>query len=75
MSFMIYVVQNKRKVLNNMNEVKQIEEIARTLCKDYNTEKCVTRCANYGKCTVGIDANTFYFAGYRKQSEGGVDFQ
>jgi hypothetical protein len=48
---------------------EQIKEIARVLCKHYNTAEC-EGCNQFGKCMVRLDAEWIYDAGYRKQSEG-----
>ena len=52
-----------------MSKEKQIEEMAKTICKHYNTEKC-TKCGEYPYCSVGLSAEALYNAGYRKQIEG-----
>lgn len=52
-------------------EHKQIEEMAKVLCKNALTEYCASgRCSNQN-CLVNAKAlETLYNAGYRKQSEG-----
>jgi hypothetical protein len=58
-----------RHIDKAIEKEKQIEEMARTICKHYNTEKC-TKCGEYPYCSVGLYAEALYNAGYRKQSEG-----
>ena len=58
-------MQEKREQL--MKE--QIEEMAKVLCKHFGTDKCQD-CWNYNMCPASRNAEKFYNAGYRKQSEG-----
>lgn len=46
---------------------KQIEEMARTMCKSYGG---CNRCMFFQSCDVKSFAMRMYDAGYRKQSEG-----
>jgi hypothetical protein len=48
---------------------KQIEEMAKVLCGEYNPN-CYKDCCCSHDCNVEYDCRTLYNAGYRKQSEG-----
>jgi hypothetical protein len=52
-----------------MSREKQIEEMAKLICLSYGEGVC-RQCDDYDFCTVRQEAERFYNAGYRKQSEG-----
>jgi hypothetical protein len=56
-----------RHIDKTIEKEKQIEEMAKVMCKYYNTEKC-TQCGEYPYCSIGQQAEDLYNAGYRKQS-------
>lgn len=51
---------------------EQMEEIAKTLCRHYNTRHCEV-CDHHGRCMVRLDAECIYNADYRKQEWISVD--
>ena len=52
-----------------LEEEKQIEEMAKVMCKYHNREKC-KKCGEHPYCSIPLYAEDLYNAGYRKQSEG-----
>ena len=58
-----------------MSKEKQIEEMARIICRDYNGGICATDgfVCNYN-CEWTQIAKHLYNAGYRKQSENAIEF-
>ena len=48
---------------------KQIEEIAKSMCRNYGTQVCVS-CDAHATCMIHLCAVDVYNAGYRKQREG-----
>ena len=57
------------KTIEEAKMLEQIEEMAKTLCKYYNTEKC-NSCGEYSYCSIPLYAEDLYNAGYQRQSEG-----
>ena len=55
-----------------MNKEKQIEEMARKMCRNYKQDgNCASDDEPCGlECIYGYCAERIYCAGYRKQSEG-----
>lgn len=50
-----------------MSRVSEILEIARVLCPDYATDRCVKGCYAYDNgCTVRENASAVYDANYRR---------
>ncbi len=54
--------------MSREKRIKEIETIAKTLCADFQTEKCY-ECPANKHCEVGLDSCVIYDAGYRKQNE------
>lgn len=68
-------VNEKPRAINvilggDMEERKQIEEMANCLCREYGTDRCNPDCGAHGHCNIYFDCKVLYNAGYRKQSEG-----
>ena len=52
-----------------MNEEKQIEEMAKSMCRNYGTQVCAS-CDAHATCMIHLYAVDVYNADYRKQKEG-----
>lgn len=50
----------------------QIEEIARSMCRNCGTQVCVS-CDAHATCMIHLYAGDVYAAGYRKKSENMVE--
>lgn len=51
------------------NKEKQIEEMLKVMCEEYNTDICKHECPIATDCANKLIAKALYEAGYRKQSE------
>lgn len=56
-----------------MSREKQIEEMAKSMCRLYGTELCGEECADNNSCDVERLSCNLYDAGYRKQEWVSVD--
>ena len=59
-----------RRIDKTIEEEKQIEEIARIICKSTSNEGNCGKCGFNKQCSKFKDATNLYNAGYRKQSVG-----
>lgn len=55
--------------MNMDDKQKQIEEMAKEMCKEYGTYTCKNECQLCGDCANEYIAENLIAAGYRKQSD------
>lgn len=55
--------------MNMQDEQKQIEEMAKAMCEEYDTDICKHECPMATDCANILIAKRLIAAGYRKQSE------